>query len=171
MVVFKKSEVVGYAEFHGWTTVGVYNTSQVICFVRGNQRISVYYVTGTVATCTDRSIQGKTEAFHKNIKQWKTLCDFFHDVETKAGGKIYYRRRTGKFGEPEPILKGRFWMASPTVAKDLRKMDADSTVVVALGKTTFHCNARGKYLGGGSQLMPKALSRHFRGRQPWLPQV
>lgn len=50
----------------GWQEVQFNHDSRVIGFVRGVERVNVYYTTGTVGTCIDHPRRGQTQLFRRN---------------------------------------------------------------------------------------------------------
>ena len=64
-------EVRRLAAREGWTEVQFNQRSAVLGFKRQDQRVNVYYTTGTVGTCLDHPRAGKTQLFRRN----RTLAD------------------------------------------------------------------------------------------------
>lgn len=65
------AQVRRLAAREGWTEVQFNQQSAVLGFKRGDQRVNVYYSTGTVGTCLDHPRAGKTQLFRRN----RTLGD------------------------------------------------------------------------------------------------
>ncbi|KAJ3076225.1 hypothetical protein HDU98_004838 [Podochytrium sp. JEL0797] len=66
------------------------SVSRVISFANEDSRVNVYYTTGTVGTCMDHPIRGKTQLFRRDCSL-ADLAAIFADVRVHTG-KGYYRR-------------------------------------------------------------------------------
>lgn len=181
MVVHRKNEkkgtftsyqqplVIELAKEKGWCFVGEYQEAEVLCFCRGDDRISVYPHTGTVAFCFEHPLKGKTQLFQTNM-DWKTMMALFGGLKVPVTS-MFCRRGSGQFGQPEPLLKRRSWIASPKLSKSFRSdgISMDTTATFALGHTWFCSDHSGRYFWGSGA--PLKFDQKLRGRQPFLPHV
>jgi hypothetical protein len=169
--VHEKETVEELAKELGWSLVGDFPESAVLCFCRENDRLSVYYGTGTVATCSDHPAMGKTQIFYPH-NSLETLEQHFRGDQSFTTYRKFSRRGTGEFGQPEPVLKHRELWASANAKIKFKRDDVDgldTAVVLALGTTWFRSDCHGSYNWGGG--IPLKLDRKLRGRQRWLPHI
>jgi hypothetical protein len=168
---FEKETVEKLAKELGWFLVGDFPESAVLCFCRENDRMSVYYRTGTVASCFNHPTMGKTQIYYPH-NSLESLEQHFQADQSMKNYKMFTRRGTGEFGQPEPVLNHRECLASAN-AKIKVKRDGtdgmDTTDMVALGTTWFRSDCYGSYMWGDG--IPLKLDRKLRGRQRWLPHI
>eukprot|EP01032_Pedospumella_encystans_P013611 gene13611-15661_t len=91
------SEIVNIKE------IGINEASKVISFqaVDSGWKINVYYTTGTVGTCVEHPISGKTQLFRRKVS-YETLQRIFQNPRVHTG-KGYYTVPTGKPGSSAAI--------------------------------------------------------------------
>ena len=79
--------------------------SRVISFAPGNvyrgdttllTRMNVYYTTGTIATCLDHPVQGKTQLFRRNITDISVVRELMQDPRLHTGLGYHRADRTPK---------------------------------------------------------------------------
>jgi hypothetical protein len=168
-IAFEKHLVVEFGKEYGWSLVGEYLESAVLCFCRNDDRVNVYYDTGTVSFCFDHPNKGKTTLYHKDTS-WDKLVNLFNGVPL-VDRTTFCRREMEEFGVPEPLLLERNWRASSDIGNDYKKegIKMDSVAVLALGNTWFVTDHSGRYFWGSG--MPMKLDQKLRGRQRWLPHI
>ncbi len=88
--------------------IGINEASKVISFqsVNSGWKINVYYTTGTVGTCVEHPISGKTQLFRRKV-DYKTLQRIFQHPRVHTG-KGYYKVPTseskpGSSGSGSPV--------------------------------------------------------------------
>jgi hypothetical protein len=86
-----------WAYSQGWHEVQFNPESKVIGFKRDNERVNVYYTTGTVGTCVDHPRQGKTQLFRRE-QSYEGMQRIFanpriHTGESQRRLDIFYCRR------------------------------------------------------------------------------
>ncbi|KAG7353915.1 2,5-didehydrogluconate reductase [Nitzschia inconspicua] len=165
---FRSEEVVvEHAQRMGWCFVGEYVDSDVLCFCRGYDRMSVYPETDTVSLCFEHPIKGKHELFLKNV-DWKMLTALFDGKEVVTDS-MFCRRGTGLFGQPEPALVRHNWMADLNKTFEEDSKAIDFAAVFAIGKKRFCTDYFGRYYWGCG--IPMKVDQKIRGRQNRLPHV
>jgi hypothetical protein len=168
---YEKETVQELAREMGWSLVGDFPESAVLCFCRENDRLSVYYDTGTVASCFNHPVMGKTQIFYPN-NSLESLLQHLRADQSFSSDRMFSRRGTGEFGQPEPVLNHREFWASANVKIKFKKdgIDGiDTADTVALGTTWFRSDCHGNNNWGGG--IPLKLDRKLRGRQRWLPRI
>jgi len=83
-------DVRGIAERASYKEIDFNSLSRVISFRRDTTRINVYYSTGTVGTCLNHPVKGKTQLFRRNVGI-DELEQIFFEPRTHTG-KGYYRK-------------------------------------------------------------------------------
>jgi len=112
------------------------------------------------------------QTFCKQV-QWEALNELFETNNVRMGvQKLYCRRGTGQFGQPEPVLKRRYRRASSEVGNDFQEIcsDADAMPIVALGRTWFLSDWKGNNFWG-SPGFPKLLQEILNERPISLPRI
>lgn len=95
------SKIKAVATRYGWEEILPRKNPAMVSFLRDNERINVFHTTGTVATCIDHPVKGKTQLFRRNI-DLKKLEEIFAKPRIHTG-KGYYR---AKMTAVEEIKKG-----------------------------------------------------------------
>jgi hypothetical protein len=159
--VYEKESVEELATELGWSLVGDFPESAVLCFCRENDRLSVYYGTGTVASCFNHPAMGKTQIFYPH-NSLESLEQHLQGGRTFTTYRMFSRRGTGEFGQPEPMLKQREFSASASVKIKFKRdgIDGmDTAAVVALGTTWFRSDCHGICSWGDG--IPLKLDRYY----------
>ena len=69
---------------HNWEEVQINTRSCVVGFKRQNERINVYYTTGTVGSCLTHPRHGKTQLFRRN-QTLSNLGQIMRDLRWHSG--------------------------------------------------------------------------------------
>lgn len=85
---------------YGWREKDLNTASRVVSFVRENERINVYYTTGTVGTCVNHPSRGKTQLFRRNVTL-QQLGDIFMNPRAHTGKGYYTNQGGSKRGREE----------------------------------------------------------------------
>lgn len=93
MVKHDPQSVSQAAQERGWTQVAHNETSRVLGYTRGDERVNVYYTTGTVGTCVDHPSSGRTQLFRQG-QDSAGLNDIFDNPRVHTGTGYY--RKSGK---------------------------------------------------------------------------
>ena len=171
---FDISKVRHYASVYGWAEVQWNPQSRVLGFERnGQERINVYYTTGTVGTCTDHPRLGKTQLFRRNVS-YAQLEDLFGNVRTHTG-KGYHQKADLHAPDPTeqlPTLSVSWWCTTNNGMNDLiqgNRVCPEEYPIMVLGQTWLGIHHDGRAAWGPG--IPKFLDNKLRGRQNWLPTV
>jgi hypothetical protein len=87
------AQVREIAKQHHYKEISLNETSRGISFSKDNVRINVYYTTGTVGTCVNHPVRGKTQLFRRNLSP-PELKQLFQNPRQHTG-KGYYRKHAG----------------------------------------------------------------------------
>lgn len=92
------SKIKVVAKKYGWEEILPRKNPAMVSFHRGNERINVFHTTGTVATCLEHPIKGKTQLFRRNIDTVAKLEQIFDRPRVHTGSG-YYEKSLMKAGE------------------------------------------------------------------------
>ncbi|GAX19830.1 hypothetical protein FisN_11Lh301 [Fistulifera solaris] len=91
--VFTPDQVREIAAQHDYQEISLNVTSRVISFRQQTTRINVYYTTGTVSTCLNHPVKGKTQLFRRNIVTTELLDALFDNPRKHTGEGYFYTRK------------------------------------------------------------------------------
>lgn len=94
MAGYTIEQVRNIAKKHAYKEISLNEVSRVISFRKESVRINVYYTTGTVGTCMNHPIKGKTQLFRRNVTL-NELDKLFANPRSHTG-KGYYRKHVGQ---------------------------------------------------------------------------
>lgn len=166
MPFFQKEDVRQLARRYGWQEVHHHVSTHMFCFLRGAERVVVFYSTGTVGTCTNWARLGKALLFQRNSTTLQELDEIFCNLPEPSGECCF---RIYSENQPEPSLGEREWWG--IASKDLfdNQFIPDETVLLALGHSYFVVKSDGSPHWGSSA--PYALTHRLKARHPHLPSV
>ncbi|GAB4822344.1 hypothetical protein N2152v2_009390 [Parachlorella kessleri] len=170
MVALDVEQVRWLAQEFGWYEVQCNYESYVIGFKRGNDRVNVYYTTGTIGTCLNHPIRGKTQLFRRN-QSMNNLRKIFQDPRVHTGVG-YYRRHSLQLAEPsqQASLAGICCqLGSDELEEQLMSgwnNKTSTTLALGSGYCVVERNGRAWWAG-----VPWELSNALLGRQAYQPLV
>lgn len=87
----QRKKILRLAGKHNWIALTYQKNIGMLSFVKGEQRVNIYYTKMTVATCVEHPKQGKTQLFRRNVSLEELEKIFINPrVHTRKG---YYTRR------------------------------------------------------------------------------